>query len=62
MAIEYDGDKIILDKDTQQVFEIDVQELYEGLENIGDYRGIESIRKELNNYIKNNPTTYTRRW
>lgn len=57
MAIEYDGDKIILDKDTQQVFEIDVQELFESLENIGDYRGIESIRKELNNYIKNNPTT-----
>lgn len=57
MVIEFDGDKIILDKDTQQVFEIDLQELFESLENIGDYRGIESIRKELNNYIKNNPTT-----
>lgn len=57
MAIEYDGDKIILDKDTQNAFEIDAQELFEDLENIGDYRGIESIRKEINNYIKNNPTT-----
>lgn len=45
--ISSDGDKIVLDKGTKQTFKIDAEVLIEELENIGDYEGIEDVKKDI---------------